>query len=226
MASRNKAAAAAAPAAAPAPAPAAAAAAPRAATSGLTTPLSLAVAAGLLAALIAVERAGGTPALASRLGVALPGPPAATKPFATFTDFFPFYMREHSQPATRALHYVGTATFVALSAGWARGRLVLPLVAGLAAGYAAFPLLRTLPSGLPEMALMVGVYLAAGRAATRSWATVLAPMVAAYGCAWLGHFAVEGNKPATFIYPSYSLRGDFVMLWGAASSTLRGLMQA
>ena len=34
-----------------------------------------------------------------------------------------------------------------------------------------------------------------------------------YGFAWVGHFFIEKNKPATFIYPFYSLSGDFVMFW-------------
>lgn len=32
-----------------------------------------------------------------------------------------------------------------------------------------------------------------------------------YGFAWIGHFIFEKNKPATFIYPIYSLIGDWVM---------------
>lgn len=32
-----------------------------------------------------------------------------------------------------------------------------------------------------------------------------------YGFAWLGHFAFEKNRPATFRHPFYSLAGDFVM---------------
>ena len=32
-----------------------------------------------------------------------------------------------------------------------------------------------------------------------------------YGCAWIGHFFFEKNRPATFTYPVYSLMGDWVM---------------
>ena len=34
-----------------------------------------------------------------------------------------------------------------------------------------------------------------------------------YGFAWVGHFFVEKNRPATFRYPFYSLAGDYVMVW-------------
>ncbi|HEX7046364.1 MAG TPA: DUF962 domain-containing protein [Gammaproteobacteria bacterium] len=34
---------------------------------------------------------------------------------------------------------------------------------------------------------------------------------AGYGFAWIGHFAFEHNKPATFEHPLYSLMGDWVM---------------
>ncbi|MGZ5032821.1 MAG: Mpo1-like protein [Usitatibacter sp.] len=44
------------------------------------------------------------------------------------------------------------------------------------------------------------------------WLLWLAP-VAGYGFAWVGHFAFEKNRPATFKYPGYSLLGDWVMYW-------------
>jgi hypothetical protein len=40
---------------------------------------------------------------------------------------------------------------------------------------------------------------------------LLAGLVCGYGCAWIGHFYFEKNRPATFKYPLYSFAGDWVM---------------
>jgi hypothetical protein len=37
--------------------------------------------------------------------------------------------------------------------------------------------------------------------------------VLGYGFAWVGHFFFEKNKPATFIYPFYSLASDFLLFF-------------
>jgi hypothetical protein len=49
--------------------------------------------------------------------------------------------------------------------------------------------------------------LLAGVLESRWW--LLAMPLAGYGFAWVGHFFFEKNKPATFTYPFWSLRGDF-----------------
>lgn len=38
-----------------------------------------------------------------------------------------------------------------------------------------------------------------------------AGLVAGYALAWIGHFFLEKNRPATFSHPLYSFMGDWVM---------------
>jgi hypothetical protein len=40
---------------------------------------------------------------------------------------------------------------------------------------------------------------------------LLYSLLAGYGFAWIGHFFVEKNKPATFTYPFWSFIGDHKM---------------
>ncbi len=44
------------------------------------------------------------------------------------------------------------------------------------------------------------------------WWLLLAVPIVGYGPAWIGHFFIEKNKPATFEYPFWSLIADFKML--------------
>jgi hypothetical protein len=93
-----------------------------------------------------------------------------TERYASFADFWPFYLREHAQPLTRGLHYAGTSLLIA-----------------------------------------IGLYAAI---TGRYWYFATMPL-AGYGFAWVAHFAVERNRPATFTYPLWSLVADFKMwaLW-------------
>jgi hypothetical protein len=84
----------------------------------------------------------------------------------SYREFWPFYVSQHRQPATRALHFLGTSAAI--------------------------------------LCIVVA-------AASQVWWLLLAAPIAAYGLAWVGHFFVERNKPATFTYPLWSLVGDFHM---------------
>lgn len=55
----------------------------------------------------------------------------------------------------------------------------------------------------------------------QQWVWLPTVLVAGYGPAWIGHFFIEKNRPATFTYPKWSFMGDYKMCYMALRGTLR-----
>jgi hypothetical protein len=71
--------------------------------------------------------------------------------------------------------------------------------------------------------MAVGAALAAAFSGKRRWLAV-APVLG-YGPAWIGHFKIERNRPATFKHPLWSFVADFKMLRMALRGELRDEMR-
>lgn len=127
----------------------------------------------------------------------------------SLNEFWPFYLSEHRNPTSRRLHFLGTTWFLgSVGASFVLSPVFFPpaFLGMIGIGYYATKMESKKAAFLP-MAAMIGLTSAAAPL------TIPAGIVGAYAMAWIGHFRIEHNRPATFTYPIWSLASDFRM-WG------------
>jgi len=56
---------------------------------------------------------------------------------------------------------------------------------------------------------------------SREWLFLILAPVFGYGFAWIGHFFIEKNRPATFTHPLWSLMGDWKMFGEILSGKIK-----
>jgi hypothetical protein len=137
------------------------------------------------------------------------------KEIDSFEDFYPFYIGQHTDQTCRRLHFVGTTLFLAIAI---YNYIHIPaLLVAVCAGLQVFSVTRHYGNGLIEMLCVFAIYGTTVAVLARSVRKAVMPMIIAYTFAWIGHFFFELNRPATFIYPTYSLLGDFRMWYEIAT---------
>jgi len=71
----------------------------------------------------------------------------------------------------------------------------------------------------------LSILLIASAAALRRPMILVAALLCGYSFAWVGHFFVEHNRPATFKYPFWSFAADFRMFGYALTGKLGAELQ-
>jgi hypothetical protein len=125
----------------------------------------------------------------------------------SFGSFFPFYVSQHQDDTCVLLHVVATGVLLVMCVKDYRVALSMGLSA--LAGLSSKELSRSLSHGFVEMAIMQGIFLMSMLHMKAPWTRALGVPAVCYGLAWVGHFFFERNRPATFVYPVYSLLGDW-----------------
>lgn len=144
------------------------------------------------------------------------------KVFDGFEAFYPFYLEQHQDATCRLLHFMGTSIILLML--MVDMKIVLSLVAAGFVGAIMQSVSQLVHHGLFEMFAMIMTFLLCTKSLTGKWWKGFAILIAGYGFAWTGHFYFEHNRPATFLYPAYSLAGDFRLWFDIATKHLDPLV--
>ena len=137
------------------------------------------------------------------------------KPYESFEAFYPFYLTQHADRICRFLHFCGTSIIVFMMVK--SFDIFLAMIPASLIGWSLMKCTSDIDHGIVEGGVMIVIFLGTNRLLSRSYLKGLAVLLIGYGFAWVGHFYYELNRPATFIYPLYSLMGDFKMWYQIAT---------
>lgn len=175
-----------------------------------------------IAPLISLQALAGVAAVAVAVSLCRPSVDDLSQLSHSFAKFWPLYLSQHVQPATKLLHALGTSHVILFP--WlcygaeAALRTVLSLAIVLSAALPFADLLLGLSS--PSISIAIEFIAVALAFTVACRVLVGAPprfalllCMSCYGPPFLSHLLIERNSPMTFRYgPAYSILGDLRML--------------
>ena len=132
--------------------------------------------------------------------------------YPTFTEFYPFYLTQHSNDMCQKLHFLGTTiTMILFVTDFTFFMATTP---ALMVGMSLRLVTKSMSHGFVEFIPMLIMSMILQKALSNSYKKGLYLALIGYFFAWVGHFVYEKNVPATFTYPLFSLAGDIRMWFG------------
>lgn len=134
----------------------------------------------------------------------------AIKKFTDFESFYPYYLTQHTNEICRRLHVIGVSVLTVMIV--LDFHILVSSLIAISLSLPTFYLTTHIETGFVELSVLFLTFLLSMRYFKKSWKKGVSTLFIMYAFAWIGHFFFEKNKPATFIYPTFSMMGD-ARLW-------------